>query len=868
MLNIFFNTDNTTKEFELFQELYHRQIQDILVPDYIPKNKQYEYVTKEKINNKELNRTALISFFDEILKNCDKDGSTHRDVVERLNKKIKRIKNSDVEIKRHARFKKACKLLSSESNNKLYKVQILQKSESIFDLHIKTTTLGHVMRICEFNHDFKDGATKKDTEEPKPFQLLRSLFGEVIYKKRNKLDTKKSDPSNDVKYLFSESINEELLARLLLPNISSLGFKVIDGKLNIISTKTNDLYDYSGPSSLPSYVTNEKTVVCSDSGPQVPLILQNLPIDDLITSKNAPFTNFDAGPQPNLRYLYEQHKSINTDQASVNIDPPRFIAIHNFDETNIIILIQVNQKKDKYSYTIIDYSGICDQQIEIENVSITNVINVFYFFTIHYIHILHVDGIDNSYIKYLNYNIKKIVNKETTRIIYNFLKYLSTVINNPEVQEIIYFLYTIFFLKSLGDLVSYSVPLLLFLEKKNTSLDFSYSGILSSGDYSLLQTTGLDIEFYGSDEKIDMDRTINYKKLSIISMVHLPNQNDMGFPITEKEISTFNLALVIHNRTEIESNIGKHLKPLQDHYSFFLNIDKLNIELNREYSNILFLIRDFNDEFLNFFYVKRNQTSSSEPENSNSTQSTPAFYLDQALFQPNITQGVPYGFTNVDLTSIDSIDKNLSEIDNLLQNLNSCIQYIQQKNNTILNSNSDTLYEILCFCNKFFFNLQLLRLFLNKIKVLFHALETDILKKSLTEFNESLNEKEDIHAVNVDENTFLFAKIIVNFLYNTQQQNEVLDYLLNLFDTDEDLFDTDEDNTNIVDTNVNTDTDEDNTNVVDTNVNTDTDEDTNGGKKISKNMKKQRRNKSKKNMKIQRKNKSIKFGKNKKLLEK
>jgi len=238
----------------------------------------------------------------------------------------------------------------------------------------------------------------------------------------------------------------------------------------------------------------------------------------------------------------------------------------------------------------------------------------------------------------------------------------------------------------------------------------------------------------------------------------------------------------------------------------------------------------------------------------------------------------------VDLTSIDSIDKNLSEIDNLLQNLNSCIQYIQQKNNTILNSNSDTLYEILCFCNKFFFNLQLLRLFLNKIKVLFHALETDILKKSLTEFNESLNEKEDIHAVNVDENTFLFAKIIVNFLYNTQQQNEVLDYLLNLFDTDEDLFDTDEDNTNIVDTNVNTDTDEDNTNVVDTNVNTDTDEDntnvvdtnvntdtdedTNGGKKISKNMKKQRRNKSKKNMKIQRKNKSIKFGKNKKLLEK
>jgi hypothetical protein len=697
------------------------------------------------------------------------------------------------------KLKDLCAILAGESANKLYTVSIIKYNRDVVhgnidtntELSIRTSYLGHIMRIGEFKHDFYTRLGKQ------MYEILSRLFGTVIYEKYLAATTQSGNQpteyNKDMEELFLTPLSEIDLARYLVGFISPLCVKEIDKKLHII--KSSDVYSFAAPSSLPTYLLNKTNVVCSDSGAQVPLILQNVAINDILTSNNAPFTKFDAGPQPTLSNMFAVNEDI---QSQIPVKIPGTINIFDFTRKKVMISIIPVVRENSILYSIVDNTNLCGLRdsslitsIAIKDVSIQNVFDVFCFFTIQIIielrdrlgiqlpEILHSETLHSENIPSRSYSTE-----EDMKIIFNFLTYLNdelqkvkggegTILGTDLLHDIIYFLYTIFFLKALGDLLAYYISLVFRLESSVHS-PFSETGILSSGDYSLMQISGIDVKFCKhNNERLVLDsdiaRTDQYNNFSIISTVHLPNQNDVVFPITEKQIIIFKLTYMLHS--QIPFNIfgvtNENLKKIVTYYSEYLDIELLNHKMNKNFTTVLSIINSIPSnrtyqitKFIPQFGQGEIVLEGSVIDGMKSNLLDKLFYDEHkipVLFEANLLNDV-------------MIERSITSTNTLITNLTNTITFINKEYPEFIGK---YFPELLLFCNKLVNDLNIVYKFLENIKNIFQGITDNIRENDeFQNFKNSVLTQEIEDSYKIDESTFLFAKTITHFMYGEHDYHD------------------------------------------------------------------------------------------------
>jgi hypothetical protein len=389
----------------------------------------------------------------------------------------------------------------------------------------------------EIKHDF--GGKRSSMTSPE-FKNIKELIKIIL--------------EDEYHQLLKHVMNETGMADFLITNLLPWSFKRGYDDDSLLLINPIEYNEYKGYSTIPNFVKMGKEVLlCSDS-----ITKPVDPVSFALTSNNNSLVKYDAG---NVTTSYSAR---DFDIKNTHIPLIKFYK-KNVDYPIIIIRNKINESSKKLEFIVkilnIDNTTYFEVNNSIDSVSVSNVYQLYQNYLIQIV----LPFLQKN--KSVNLSVPSIEN------ILSSLLYLKSTTANADIKNMIkeYCIRIIYilFLKASGDLIyivslaiemSFKIQITDYIRNKKEIKQKDYDiGVVSSVDYSLIQSSLINLYFVNSNSKNDMIKTRNYVCSQIIAFTHV-HHNDLIFPVTlmQKFITTIIIILNI-NEHQYEKLMGSHI---------------------------------------------------------------------------------------------------------------------------------------------------------------------------------------------------------------------------------------------------------------------------------------------------------------------
>jgi hypothetical protein len=607
---------------------------------------------------------------------------------------------------------------------------------------------------------------------------------------KSKVDPTVKSKINAIKHLTKTHLTEEKYVQyFFLMNRNITIIKYNDGHL--MSINTDNYADFLGGNTIPRSIFNPfgQIITCSDSYNVSKSIMSSVNSDQ-VTSKDVSFINFDAGKSGIVvtgssisEKSIKLSKSSSVQDIKTLLNEPTKLFIYSF---NGVAYIKIIPNYGLKTFTFIDIRNVCMLQEEhtvtgytISNVSIKNVVDMFYYF---------LDVMFRNDTKYHSPSSSSssssgYISSSEHKELEDYLSFLTLQSNTDEYKDKIHFLICLITLKLYGDLITYWLSLILYMQDK-TTID---QGILSSGDYSSLNQMLVFTSFaklirkgmddndenmnYNNTHKLIFDnegQKMYYEQIKIMSINHI-QRSDIMCAVSNREKYVFKLFNILSNR-------GKFNEALVDSV-----IDSL-IDISITYSTSY----EYNERLLNeaigklSVYVS-NFVRKIQEKHKNDNSLSVTHDLTQLYQDSNILFHDEKSIAQIKTRGNDTLEKQNKPIRSMNQSNNNRLEVLLRKYqsqfiywiqlakqyNIDIESIPQTNLEI-NIINSIFARLQF---YLNEYNNIINKIEMDSAKAILIQIN--AYDLTNNSSINSDVSTFNLAEQIISDLFDKAFSGEI-----------------------------------------------------------------------------------------------